>query len=138
MIGRRCSRLDDQTDLAVVIRQHVGEDAADVLEHAADVDRLHLLARKFGIEARGARNIVDQTVEPLQLGLDLLHELGAVGVGFRIGERFGGRARRRKRIFQLMRDIGRKLLARFDAPVECVRHCDEGAARLADLVASRR
>ena len=100
-----------------------------------DVDRARVLARQFGIEARGVGNVGDQAVEPAHVVLDHL-DIRRLALFVGLGERQGldGAAQRGQRVLQLVRDVGGEALDRLDAVVERVGHVAQRHRQMADLV----
>ena len=84
IIGIHKSRLDIQNDGARVARQNVPKRARYIVENGTDIERLHLLPRKFRIQARRTRNIGNQPVQPLDFALNLFNQLGPLFIRFRI------------------------------------------------------
>ena len=107
------------------------------VEELGEIDRRHLAALQFGVEAAGVGDVGDQPVEPLHVVLD--HREQPLLAVRRFGERqrFHRRAQRRQRILQLMGDVGGEALDRLDPAVERAGHVAQRAGQIADLVAPR-
>ena len=94
-----------------------------------------ILARQFGIEARGVGNVGDQPVEPAHVVLDDLHQprlrelslLASGSVSTALRSEVSG-------FFSSCADVGGKALDRLDARIERVGHVAQRDRQIADLV----
>ena len=83
------ARIDNGANRAAVAGVNVGEAPHEVGQEPPQVDRLQLLPRQFGIEARGVGHVIDQPVQAFEFPLDLNDQLVALLGRARVGQRLG-------------------------------------------------
>ena len=108
---------------------------SDIGRNDRHIDRFCFLERQFRIQPRCIGDIADQTVQALELALNLQNKLLPLLIALCVRHRFRRRAGGSDGIFQFMRHILRKTIAGFDASVQRRSHLTIRTRHLADFVA---
>ena len=104
-------------------------------EQLPEIDRGRFLPLELGVEAARVGDVGDQPVEPLHVVIDHRQQAPTALVGPRQRQRFHRGTQRRKRVLQLMGNVGGEALDRLDAAVERIGHVAQRARQMPDLVA---
>ena len=125
--------IEHDFDTALMLKAFIGAD--DFADKARDIELLCWNPGDFGLQARGVGNIGDQAIEAFHILCDHPPQFFAL---FRVILDHFGRFNRRtnggERIFQFMRDIGRKRLVRGDPFEQRIGHCFHRLRQVADFI----
>ena len=105
------------------------------LDQLAEIDRVEMGARQFGVEPRGVGDLDDQPVEPADVVADDIEQTATHRRVLDPFERVDGRAERRQGVLHFVSHVGRERLGRVDPPAQALRHVAERARQQPDLVA---